>query len=279
MELSSGTKGACNVTAPSAQALAERFAHCSREILGDNLTGVYLHGSMAMGCFLYGKNDIDLLTVVEENPSRAVKREYMDMVMALHRLMPGKGIEMSMVLAQTCRSFVYPTPFLLHFSQRHADWYLSDPDGYVERMNGTDKDLAAHFTVISHRGKVLWGEPINTLFAPVDSCFFLDSIWEDVREAREEIWENPVYITLNLCRVLAFRREGLILSKREGGQWALAQMPDSPYAPLIHSALEAYNTGCTMTPDAAAAEFATDMLRRITGGEKGSGQKMRKYNK
>ncbi|MBP5186668.1 MAG: nucleotidyltransferase domain-containing protein, partial [Clostridiales bacterium] len=38
----------------------------SRNILKDNLTGIYLHGSAVMGCFNPEKSDIDLIVVVNE---------------------------------------------------------------------------------------------------------------------------------------------------------------------------------------------------------------------
>src|SRR5687767_9953946 len=34
--------------------------------LGENLTGVYLHGSLAMGCFNPQSSDIDMLIVTEQ---------------------------------------------------------------------------------------------------------------------------------------------------------------------------------------------------------------------
>lgn len=45
--------------------ITEAFVRQSREILGDNLTGIYLHGSAAMGGFNDWKSDIDFLVVVE----------------------------------------------------------------------------------------------------------------------------------------------------------------------------------------------------------------------
>ena len=33
------------------QSILDRITAGSREILGENLVGVYLHGSLAMGCF------------------------------------------------------------------------------------------------------------------------------------------------------------------------------------------------------------------------------------
>ena len=41
--------------------LLERFTAMSRRIFGGNLLGVYLHGSLAMGCFNPKKSDLDLL--------------------------------------------------------------------------------------------------------------------------------------------------------------------------------------------------------------------------
>ena len=45
------------------QALADRFAAGCVDIFGKDLTGVYLHGSLAMGCFNPQKSDIDLMVV------------------------------------------------------------------------------------------------------------------------------------------------------------------------------------------------------------------------
>lgn len=87
-------------------------------------------------------------------------------------------------------------------------------------MKGTDKDLAAHFKVIKSYGVVLYGANINDIFADVPGNDYIDSIWNDIREAGEDILENPVYIILNLCRVAAFLKDDLVLSKSrvENGQ-------------------------------------------------------------
>lgn len=141
--------------------ITESFVAQSKNILGDNLVGIYLHGSAAMGCFQEKRSDIDLLTVVHTSVPREIKRQYMDMVVALNAHAPEKGIELSVVKKDVCSPFVYPTPFELHFSAAHLGWYKTDPSGYVDKMNGTDKDLAAHFTVIYHRGNVFMEKRSN----------------------------------------------------------------------------------------------------------------------
>lgn len=245
--------------------LLDSFVQQSRSILRDRLTGIYLHGSAVMGCFHAEKSDIDLLAVIEEEISDQQKRRYMDMVIELNKQAPEKGIEMSIVKKEVCDPFVYPTPFELHFSIAHLKWYQTDPEDYVERMKGTDKDLAAHFTIIYHRGRTLYGKEIREVFSGVDEAYYMDSIQNDIADA-EEILINPVYMILNLCRVLAYKKERLILSKLEGGEWGLANIPPK-YKDLIIGAIKEYQTGNRRTYDKAdALAFAQYMLLRTGAG-------------
>lgn len=187
----------------------------------------------------------------------------MDMVLELNAFSPAKGIELSIVTKDVCNTFVYPTPFESHFSIAHLDWYRNDPDDYVQKMKGTDADLAAHFTIIRKRGKCLCGQPINEVFADVPHQHYMDSIWNDIAEAEEDIPRNPMYITLNLTRVLAHQKEGLILSKKEGGEWALQNLP-AEYHSLIRDAMREYLENAVMVYDTDVAKrYAQYMLQQI----------------
>jgi streptomycin 3"-adenylyltransferase len=241
------------------------FIEGSKEILGEDLVGVYLHGSSVMGCFNPRKSDIDIIIVIERPISDAVKREFMEMVVRLNSIGPAKGIEMSVVLREVCRPFKYPTPYELHFSAGHLDWYKEDPEGYVREMNGTDKDLAAHFTIINKRGVCLYGAPIEEVFAEVPARDYMDSIWFDVEGAAEEITEYPLYLTLNLARVLAYKEDGLVLSKKEGAEWALGRLP-AEFRPLIQGALREYCCDEETAYDGALTEryarYVTERIKR-----------------
>lgn len=243
--------------------LLRAFIDAGRDAFGASLVGVYLHGSMAMGCFHPGGSDIDLMVVVDRAPSDGEKRWFMDRVVALNEAAPEKGIEMSVVLRGVCRPFAYPTPFELHFSAAHLEWYRCDPDDYVRKMRGTDRDLAAHFTILRRRGAALCGPEPAEVFGEVPRADYLDSIWRDIEGAREDVLDDPVYVILNLCRVLAFARGGEVLSKREGGEWGIRNLP-AEWRGLVSGALEAYNEGRSFRPDAdAATAFAGEMLDRI----------------
>lgn len=271
------------------QELLDDFVGMCGEIIGkDQLTGVYLHGSMAMGCFNPEKSDIDLIVVIEGEISDARKMKFMEQVVRLNERAPAKGLELSIVRRKYCRPFVYPTPYELHFSPAHLQWFRERPEDYVRNMKGEDKDLAAHFTIINRYGLALYGEAIPAVFGEVPKKDYADSIWYDVENAGADIDGNSVYVILNLCRTAAFMREGLCLSKAEGGQWGLENI-SWKYRELILEALASYRaemsegtgggykgscetgiidslTGASRTDRELARRFAEDMLREIRAG-------------
>lgn len=245
----------------------ENLLHCftemSKAILKTNLVGIYLHGSAALGCFNPNKSDLDLIVVVKSDISDDAKMEFMNNVVKLNQEAPAKGIELSIVKRKFCNTFVYPTPYELHFSNTHLQWYKDNPKDYVEKMNGVDYDLAAHFTIIKKCGIVLYGATIDTVFAEVEKKYYIDSIFRDINEAKKDILDNPVYIILNLCRVLAFIREDLILSKKAGGEWVMKALPQR-YWGIIQEALQSYSFDSDMIVEHdIAVEFAKYMLGEI----------------
>lgn len=224
-----------------AQALLQSIRENWQKQLGDKLTGIYVHGSIAFGCFRWETSDIDFLAVVEKPLTLSEKEALIRSLLALDACAPVKGLEMSVVLRSVCMPFADPTPFELHYSNTHRESYQRDLCGTCEQLQGVDPDLAAHITVIRHAGLVLCGPPAAQVFGPVPKACYLRSIAGDIGTAAEEIERDPVYYTLNLCRVLAYLKEGTVLSKKQGGEWGIRALPQ--HAPLIRAALDAYLTG------------------------------------
>ncbi|MBQ7867774.1 MAG: DUF4111 domain-containing protein [Clostridia bacterium] len=245
------------------QAILEKIRIGYEKILGKNLIGIYIHGSIAFGCFDPRHSDIDFLVVVQDTPSHAQKKQMIQLLLELDAYCPPKGLEMSVVLERFCRQFVHPTPFELHFSNAHklrAQW---DLDEYCRNMNGVDPDLAAHFTVARAVGQVLCGERIEDVFAPVPHQCYLDSLRSDVENAAEDIQNDPVYIILNFCRIAAYLHDGVILSKRDGGLWGMKHLPEAFHG-LIRSALDHYTVKGIYEADANAERaFVQTMLQDI----------------
>ena len=133
---------------------------------------------------------MDILKYFTEEFTNRSKKILTDNLVGIYLHGSAKGIEMSIVKSDVCKPFVYPTPFELHFSVMHVNWYRDNPDDYIQKMNGTDEDLAAHFTIIRNRGICLEGLPIKDVFGEVPREAYLDLIWQDIAEGEEDIKEK-----------------------------------------------------------------------------------------
>ncbi|MBE6724731.1 MAG: DUF4111 domain-containing protein [Ruminococcaceae bacterium] len=242
--------------------LLESFVSLCVRAFGDDLRGVYLHGSSVMGCFHPTGSDVDLLVVTENEPACERKRIFMDGVSLLSEKTPCKGIEMSVVLRRDCAAPIHPIPYFLHYSESWRERYERDPEETIRILRGRDRDLAAHFAVTQAYGLTLWGEPKEKVFGPVRREDYADAILYDVEDAEEQIAAHPVYLTLNLCRGLAYLKDGVILSKAGGGEWGLSTLPGR-FGPWIRNALESYRTGGTAAAGGEGRDFASYMLREI----------------
>jgi len=233
------------------------------KILKKNLTGIYIHGSLAFQCFHWNKSDIDFLVVTKHAPSLEEKIHLIQTLLDIGPSAPPKGLEMSVVLERYCQNFIYPTPYELHFSNSYLEKCKSSVENYCMEMHGTDKDLAAHFTVTKAVGYTLCGKEIEAVFGNVPKLNYLDSIKYDIQDAQNEILDNPIYYILNLCRIYAFINEDFILSKAQGGIWGLKNLPPV-YAPVIDAALKSYTDDREFTAERVLIkEFAEYMTKHI----------------
>jgi predicted nucleotidyltransferase len=194
-----------------------------RELLGDELVGVYLHGSLALGCFNPALSDVDVL-VVTRRPLTLDRRDAFRMILAL---VP--SLELHALSESDLTTWRHPAPYDLHFDTKQR---LFGP--------GEDHDLAAHFMVVRHRGTALVGPP------PVD--VFPNVPWEDYEDSlrRDLVWcrdhGSELYAVLSPARIWATLTERTVHSKASGAAWALERAPDQ-FRPLLERALETYRTG------------------------------------
>jgi predicted nucleotidyltransferase len=104
-------------------------------ILGNNLIGIYVHGSLAFGCFNHNKSDIDFIVVVKNIATIEEKENLIKTLLDLSKEAPKKGYEMSVVLSRFCKNFVYPIPFELHYSNAYLNSCKDNLREYCISMN------------------------------------------------------------------------------------------------------------------------------------------------
>ncbi|HEY7349228.1 MAG TPA: aminoglycoside adenylyltransferase domain-containing protein [Ktedonobacterales bacterium] len=257
---------------PAARSQIEQFLAITRDALQENLTGVYLHGSLALGCFNPARSDLDLLVVTRQPMSVETKRAFAETLLGLSR--NPTPIEISFLSAQDLAPWRCPTPFDLHYSESwrsRCEQALAN-DGWRawNDQRQTDLDLAAHITVTRARGICLVGQSIGETFPPVPTRDYLAAIWDDFLWAREALTKNPTYFVLNACRVAAYLLEGRVCSKEEGGVWGLHVVPTAFRNPIVQ-ALEVYRGGEDRPFDAAGLNqfgaYMEDWLRPFATSE------------
>jgi hypothetical protein len=97
------------------------------------------------------------------------------------------------------------------------------------------------------RGQCLYGKPLEEICEPIEQQYYLQSIFSDVKNSeenirktvRENVMDDPVYVILNLCRVLYYLKEGYVSSKKEGGEWGARTLPKD-YRDIILMCLSRY---------------------------------------
>ncbi|HID56657.1 TPA: DUF4111 domain-containing protein [Candidatus Poribacteria bacterium] len=205
----------------------EEFLTALREILKDNLVGLYLHGSLAMGCFNPKLSDLDLLAVTKRRMSLEEKREIIQLL--LRSSGSPSPIEISFLSHADLNPWRYPTPFDLHYSEEWRDQYIEQLQSgewrswNEERLE--DEDLAAHITIAINSGIPLHGPSPERVFPGIPEEDYVASILSDFQWACDRMREKPVYGVLNSCRVYLYLLEGKISSKEEAGDWAIVNLP------------------------------------------------------
>ena len=168
------------------------------EVLGEALIATYLHGSAVLGGFVEGRSDVDVLFIVGPPPEEEGLREAALALTSASAHCPGRGVELSVVTADSARHPAPPWPFLLHMTTDPAD---------VKVVMGSDRgdpDLVMHYAVCRAGGLAVRGAPPETVIGEIsrrDVLTYLD---------RELAWamrgDSEAYAVLNAVRALGITR-------------------------------------------------------------------------
>ena len=184
-----------------------------RAVLGESLSGLYLHGSGAMGGWVAELSDVDLLAVSDQPLSIDEKQAVASALTSPDLPAPGVGLEFSLVCTASFEPLT-PTPgFELHITAG-VDTKVIDGAGHPG-----DPDLVMHYAVCRERGVAILGPLPHEIFPEVPRQMLLQALADEIAWGLER---TPLrYAVLNACRAWAFARKGRLLSKVEGGAWAL----------------------------------------------------------
>lgn len=246
----------------------ERLVKEFRDISGRDLVGVYLHGSLALGCFNPLRSDLDLLAVTQQGLGVEAKRQLGELFLEVSG--SPSPIEISFLIWKDLFPWKHPTPYDFHYSEHWRDDFTCALSGDEWQTWNDEKrldgDLAGHITVLEQRGICLYGIPTADVFPEVPIDDYRDSILKDVLDPIFGVNSDltyPAYVLLNACRTYAFLRTGSIFSKQEGGEWAMGELPKR-FQPVLQAALQAYlNQRDDRSIDKQDARLLADYLSHL----------------
>ena len=225
--------------------------------LGSTLVGVYLHGSAVLGGFDLRRSDVDILGVcaapmpseVKDRAARALGQEALPC--------PAQGLELSIVTRDAARHVTRRPRFELHLTTAPGDSKVIDGRGHPG-----DPDLVLHFAVCRVAGRLIGpGRPVGEVFAPVPPAILLEQLAAELEWAPRQA--TAEYAVLNACRAWRYAADGAIVSKVDGGRWALSRVHGAE-RDLVAAALARQTSASDAGLDAGAVEeFVRGVLARF----------------
>jgi len=245
---------------PAINTMLTEWVEGAKRLLGKNIVGLYLSGSLAYGDFVPERSDIDLEAVV----CSPLTQEELRSVEYLHREIERRcpqwagRVECSYVpleLMDELRPPATPRPWW-----GFGTLYAVAPAGNEWIIN--------HY-LLSQHGIALDGPAFNELIPRIEirevrQASARDLFQEWVPKIYDGTWlsnsHNQSYLVLNLCRILHTVIEGEPRSKKISAQWAKAAYPQ--WQNLIEEAEEwAYGDELKRQADTVAfLQFAVERV-------------------
>lgn len=186
-----------------------------RAILRDELVGAYAGGSYALGDFEEGRSDLDVAAVCRETIARTRKTEIVAALRHEALPCPARGLEFVVYPEASTRVATTEPAFELNLNTGPRMAFRVDFEPAAEQHW-----FAIDRAILRAHGMVLFGPPVEDVFAAIPRAALLGLLVESVRWHRANLPTGSDTV-LNACRALCFAANGAWSSKRQAGEWAI----------------------------------------------------------
>jgi predicted nucleotidyltransferase len=244
-------------------AIIELLLESIRAVLGDQIVGMYLDGSLASGDF-DEDSDIDFVVVTE----RAVTKEQFETLQAMHDRIATLDTPWAIQLEG---SYIDRESIRRHDPQRTVHPNIERGKG--ERLKLVEHGLGwfdVHRFVLRERGIVVTGPTPDTFIDPVQPDQLRNAMLSLLKGWAQSILDQPEriqhrgyqsYIVLSMCRVLYTLEHGAIVSKHTAARW-VQQTLDPRWNDLIERAWEGrHNPDWALPPDGDDMNGTVELIR------------------
>jgi hypothetical protein len=206
---------------PDVNALVDLLLAEMRAVLGQELVGLYLTGSLATGDFRHDVSDVDLVaaTVTELDGREFAGPQLMHEQIARSGGQWGDRIDVAYLPVATLRGGLPGC--------QYPDYFWGDG----LRLEEAGADLAITRHVLQRKGIAVWGPAPSLFVDPVSRADLVRAVQQACRGEWRGFIEgirtrhDQAYWILLLCRALYTAREGDVVSKPAAALWAQQALP------------------------------------------------------
>lgn len=208
-------EGVRPVIAEDVAAFGDHIAVLLHSLLAEEIIGTYFVGSVALGGYVAGESDLDILAVCERRITDEKKSALANEVLPATALCPARGLEFTLYRLDVAAAPPVATDFEVNVNggprmsssvhvapeEEPSFWYVLD-------------------RAIAHRhGVVISGPPAKDVFADAPRSQLLNAMQESMRWHRKHE-RATLYSVLNASRAWRFAKEDVLGSKLTGASWA-----------------------------------------------------------
>lgn len=199
-------------------------------ILGSNLVGLYIYGSLVTGDFDYAISDLDLAAALARELDGA---EFAALDRMHHEFLASEPAWDNRL------EIVYLSVDSLQTFKEHEVLLAVISPGEPFHFKTTDVGWTMNWYVVREKGYTLFGPPPATVIAPISWDEYLNAVLTNTQAWREWVYRMDTrpsqgYAILTMCRALYAYERGELVSKRRAAEWAQGELP--AWAPLIRDA-------------------------------------------
>lgn len=233
-------------------------------VLGTNLIGLYLTGSLSYGDFNPNRSDIDFLAVIQIplSSEELKKVEQLHKKIELENKVWAERIECSYVTKDMLQNILPP---------KTPRPYVGEGKFYPEAHYGNEWIINLYW--LFHKGISIFGPDFKTLVKPVN---ITDVQKASIRDLFKE-WQPKIkdlnylknahyqsYVVLNLCRIFYTAKNSKLTTKRNSAAWVKKGYPQ--WKNLIKTA-ENWEYGREMKAQDQVVKFIQFIINRVDDSE------------
>ncbi len=203
----------------------DRVVGLVRELLGDAIVGVYLHGSAVLGG-LKPTSDLDVLVVAGRSMTPSERRELIGRLLPISGRGDPTGRSRSVGLDVVVQADIQPWRYPPRLELQYGDWWRNEFErGDFAPWQSPNPDIAILLAMVLQANHPLFGPPPSEVLDPIPPADLRQAMLDSIPALLSYLDGDERNVVLTFARIWTTLATGIIRSKDAAADWALARLP------------------------------------------------------